>query len=163
MRKDLRARALPESAMATTEDRGVAVADLQALYRYAVETSAQAVATADDERRATLAALGEQIRAEQDSLFCSLMEALESAVRENAQKGLRCATILQFGGADKYSEFCYLYMIKGPPRGEQRAEMHEMGVKPLLHRLIGVLRHSGFQIHHAWQRATNENTLTVSW
>jgi len=143
---------------AATED-----VDLGQLYAEAVATTWSTVRQAEVARDEELRDLGQKLRAEQDKLYGIVMAALPGAVREAAAKGQRTAVLLRFSGADKLEEFCYLYMLKGPHNPEHRAEMRAMGAKPLLHRLRSELQRAGFGVHHAWQRATNDNTLSVSW
>lgn len=137
--------------------------DLVGLHAEAVATSAGAVARADDARREELRAMGARMAAEQERMHAVIMSALPPAVRMAAANGQRVATILEFSGADKLDEFSYLYMLKGPHGHDQRNEMRAMGVKPLLPRLRRELQAAGFGVHHAWQRATNQNTLAVTW
>ena len=137
--------------------------DLSALYAEAVATTAAAVQHAEDARLQDMQATGQRMREEQALLYDRVMDALPGAVREAAAKGQRVATILEFAGSDKLDEFCYLYMLKGPHAHEHRHEMRQMGVKPLMYRLRDELGRAGFGVHHAWQRATNQNTLAVTW
>lgn len=137
--------------------------DLKALYADAVRLSAGAVADAEAARVAEKASMGERLRAEQDRLFGLIMEGVPGAVREAAAAGHRVATVLTFEGGDKLDEFSYLYMLKGPYTPDAKAEMRELGASPLLPRLRAALNAAGFRVWHAWQRATNDNALVVSW
>lgn len=139
------------------------VVDLRSLHDEAVRAAAHAVARAEQSEREELLAMGRRFAQEQEELYNQIMAALPDAVRAAAGQGRRVATVLRFGGSDRLREFCYLYMLKGPHRAEQRAEMQAMGVEPLLPRLRRELRAAGFGAHHAWQRATNDNTLSVTW
>lgn len=138
-------------------------AHLEELYAEAVATSAAAVARAEEDARLQLEDTGRRMAAEQERLYRHIIDAMPAAVRGAAAKGQRVAVILEFGGGDKLQDFCLLYMLKGPHAAEHRAEMKAMGVKPLLPRLRSVLSRAGFGVHHAWQRATNQNTLAVTW
>jgi hypothetical protein len=138
-------------------------ADLAALYAAAVAASRQAVDDVAAAHERELQEMGGRLRKEQDSLYEHVMGVLPGAVMEAACKGHRYTTVLTFDGSDKFSEFCYLYMLKGPYKPEQRAEMRAMGVRPLLYRLRAALQPSGFGICHSWQRATNENTVVITW
>ena len=129
----------------------------------AVATCQGAVARVDEEAARQLSDMGQRLRAEQDSLYRHIMDDLEGVVRRAAEAGQRFATVLAFSGADRFDEFCYLYMLKGPLKPELRAEMKAMGAAPLLPRLRRELQAAGFDVHHAWQRATNENSVTVTW
>jgi hypothetical protein len=144
-------------------DDAAGAADLHELYAEAVAATRDAVALAEAESARELEAMGERLRAEQGRLFRAVMAGVPEAVRAGAARGQRHAAVLQFGGSDKFGEFCYLYMIKGPYKPELREEMRAMGARPLLPRLRATLRAAGFGVHHAWQRATNENSLVVSW
>lgn len=136
---------------------------LRSLYKDAVATCEKAVRKVEEEETKRLRETGDRLRAEQNKVFEGIMTALAPAVHEAAAKGQRMATVLRFEGSDKFDEFCYLYMIKGPIKPELRQELKDMGVRPLLYRLRDVLHPAGFGVHHAWQRATNENTVSVSW
>lgn len=138
-------------------------ADLKALYAEAVQITRAAVAAAEDVEKQERDKLGRLLREEQDALYDALMRVAPIAVRDAAFKGRRTATLLTFDGPDKLHDFCYLYMIKGPYLREQRDEMRAMGASPLLPRLRAEFRAAGFDVHHSWQRATNTNTLTVTW
>lgn len=137
--------------------------DLRRLHAEAVACCAAAVARAEAGETDRLADMGRRLAAEQDELYDLVMGRLPVAVREAADKGHRVATVMRFDGADKLREFCYLYMLKGPHRADLRKEMRDMGVRPLLHRLRSELQRAGFGVYHAWQRATNENVLSVTW
>lgn len=136
---------------------------LAALFREATEATWGAVRAAEVSREQELRATGERLNAEQERLYQIVMLGLPGAVRAAASRGQRVATVLRFCGADKLDEFCYLYMLKGPHNPEHRAEMKALGARPLLYRLRAKLQGAGFGVHHAWQRATNENTLSVTW
>lgn len=139
------------------------LADLKHLHAEATAATWDSVRQAEQAHEAELRAMGERLSAEQERLYAVVMQALPGAVREAAASGRRTAVVLQFSGADKLDEFCYLYMLKGPHNPEHRAEMRQMGAKPLLQRLRAALQPAGFGVHHAWQRATNDNTLAVTW
>lgn len=137
--------------------------DLKLLHDRAVHAVKTAVAGAEQDEARELAAMGQRLRAEQDRLYARIMGDLPAAVTQAAAAGQRVATVMRFGGSDRLEEFCFLYMLKGPVKAEQRAEMRAMGASPLLPRLRRELGAAGFGVFHTWQRATNENTLSVSW
>lgn len=145
------------------EFEDISVEDLRALYQEATSLTWDAVRAEEVSREQELAATGQRLRAEQDKLYEIVMLALPGAVRAAASQGQRVATLLRFGGSDKLDEFCFLYMLKGPHNPEHRAEMKAMGCRPLLQRLRTKLQAAGFGVHHAWQRSTNDNALSVSW
>lgn len=154
------------SQIAATDADAVAVAtdvDLVALHREAVQMTCESVRNAEEAAAAERAAMGARLRAEQARLRELIMSGVAGAVREAAAGGHRVATILRFDGSVKLDEFCYLYMLKGPYKSELRQEMQAMGVRPLLPFLKNEMRRAGFKLWHTWQRATNENTLTLSW
>lgn len=137
--------------------------DLRRLHAEAVACCHAAVAHAEAAELSHLEEMGRRLGEEQDDMYRLVMAAVPGAVKEAAARGQRVATLLRFDGADKLREFCYLYMLKGPHKQELRQEMRAMGVRPLLHRLRVEFQRAGFGVHHAWQRATNENTLSVTW
>lgn len=137
---------------------------LRRLHDQAVEAARLAVAAVDDAHAQELRAMGARLRDEQAQLYARVMgPCLGAAVQQASAAGHRVATVLRFEGSERWSEFCILYMLKGPVKADQRAEMRAMGVSPLLPRLRRELQAAGFGVHHAWQRATNENTLAVTW
>lgn len=137
--------------------------DLRRLYADAVASCRAAVAQAEADELSQLVEMGRRLGQEQEELYDLVKRAAPPAVREAAAKGQRFATVLRFDGADKLREFCLLYMLKGPHKQELRQEMRDMGVRPLMHRLRTEFQRAGFGVHHAWQRATNENTLALTW
>lgn len=154
---------LPACPPVTDVPRPPVPVDFLALHAEAVQTTQTAVQNAIQDEIDQLRDLGARLKVEQGRLFDAIVEGIPAAVRDAASQGRRTAVLLRFDGADKFHEFCYLYMIKGPHKFDQRQEMRALGVKPLLSRLRGMLYTSGFAVHHAWQRATNENILSVSW
>lgn len=140
-----------------------AAVDLHRLHAEAVACCGAAVARAEADEMTRLADMGRRLGEELDELYDAIMRAVPAAVRDAADKGQRVATLLRFDGADKLRDFCLLYMLKGPHRADQRQEMRAMGARPLLPRLRSEFQRAGFGVHHAWQRATNENTLSVTW
>lgn len=136
---------------------------MAALFSKARELTELSVAAADRDERAAAEAMAKRLRAESDKLLDSLIGRVPTVILEAAAKGKRVATLLEFSGGDTFEEFCYLYMIKGPHTHEGRAEMKRAGVTPLMDVLRRVLHPAGFNVWHAWQRATNQNTITVSW
>lgn len=156
----------PDEPAAVAETRATPPDDLEALRALRLEAAQlgeAAVAAADLQEAAEREAMGQRLVEEQDRLYGLVLGNLPSAVREAAAAGQRSAVVLRFGGADKLGEFCYLYMLKGPHSPDGKAEMKALGAAPLLHRLRAALNPAGFRVWHAWQRATNDNTLAVSW
>jgi hypothetical protein len=149
-----------EEPVMTPEDVLAGLADL---HLEAVATSEAAVAHVEETAAEAEAAEGERLRAEVARLRAELLSALPGAVREAAAAGQRAAVLLRFQGADKLGDYCYLYMIKGPRDRDEKNRLRAWRVRPLLHDLGEALRQQGFKLHHAWQRSTNENTLTVMW
>lgn len=137
--------------------------DFRALYADAVRITESAVRQAEEDEEARLRDAGARLRAEQDRLHALVVSAIPEAVTFAASQGRRVATVLTFDGGDKFGEFCYLYMLKGPYKHEHRQEMRAMGASPLMGRIRDALSGTGFRLHHSWQRATNENILSVSW
>lgn len=131
------------------------------LYAEAQVATVAAVRTQEANEAEALQSMGVRLRAEQDRLVTLILSNLAPVVREAAASGRRVATILAFSGADKLDEFSYLYMLKGPHKHEHRQEMKAMGASPLIHSLRRAL--APFMVHHAWQRASNDNVLSVSW
>ena len=105
--------------------------------------------------------MGGRIREEQERLFGRIMSVVSHAVRDAAARGQHSASVLDFGGSDKFGEFCFLYLVRGAPTGVDKREMDAMGVKPLMHRLKRCLR--PFVVRHVWTRATNDNTVILYW
>lgn len=139
------------------------VDDLKQLHAQAVSMAGNAVAAADEAHQQELRDLGARLRAEQETMYTQIMTSIPAAVQGAAAAGQRTATLMRFSGSDRLGEFCYLYMLKGPHRPDLRNEMRAMGAKPLLYRLRAELQAAGFAVHHSWQRATNDNSLSLSW
>lgn len=137
--------------------------ELAALCAEARALAAAAVERVETDAAAELAATAERMRAESDALGAEVLRRVPAAVRAAAAQGRRVATLLRFQGPDKFREFCYLYLLKGPVAAGQRAEMKRAGVAPLLPGLTRELRAAGFCLHHAWQRSTNDNAITLTW
>lgn len=136
------------------------LADLFAKARELTELS---VAAAVRDERAAAEAMAKRLRAESNKLLDALLAKVPTAILDAAASGKRVATLLEFSGGDVFEEFCYLYMVKGPHTLEGRAEMKRAGVTPIMDVLRRTLHPAGFTVWHAWQRATNHNTITVSW
>lgn len=151
----------PSACHIMTTGSEVAPDAIHALFVEAQGLCATAVRQQEEEEAEVCRQMGVRLRAEQDRMLELILANVPAAVREAASKGHRVATLLAFAGADKLDEFSYLYMLKGPHKHEQRQEMRAMGARPLIYRVRDALR--PFAVHHAWQRATNENTLSVSW
>ena len=136
-----------------------------ALYREAVDLSAAAARRDEDLARERLAALAAGLRAAQDSLLAELERRAQQLVPQAAAEGKRSADVLAFKGADMYAsgeeQFCYLYLVCGPRERAHRDELRAMGVEPLLSRLRREFR--PFDVRHAWNPATNDNAVTLSW
>lgn len=151
----------PSACQITPQPECQIMTTAHALFVEAQALSASAVQQQEEDEAEARKQMGVRLRAEQDRMLELILTNVPDAVREAAVKGRRIATVLDFSGADKLGEFSFLYMLKGPHKHEQRQEMRAMGAKPLIYRVRDALR--PFAVHHAWQRATNENTLSVSW
>lgn len=139
------------------------VQELVQLRAEAVTASAVATSAVEVAAQTEAEAVVCRLRAEQDRLYSLIMNHIPVAVRGAANLGARSAVVLHFEGQDKLDEFCYLYMLKGPTTTEGRATLRRLGIVPVLARLRETLNPAGFRVWHTWQRATNDNTLAVSW
>lgn len=143
--------------------------ELKALRAAALATSAAAAAAAAGGAQAgweaEWAGRGARIAAEQDALFEGVWAGAEGAVMEAARQGRSNCVLLEFDGAAKAegAEFCTLYLLKGPAAPVGREEMRAMGVAPLLRRFDAALQGSGMAARLEWDKATNRNTLRLSW
>ncbi len=137
--------------------------DLLQLRREVVAISAAATSAAELAAQTEIDDVVRRLRAEQDRLYSLIMDHLPVALRGAAHTGARSAVVLHFAGQDKLDEFCYLYMLKGPTTSEGKATLRRLGIVPVLARLREALNPAGFRVWHTWERATNENTLAVSW
>lgn len=147
----------------TTTTTDHARTNLAELFAKARELTELSVAAADRDERAIAEAMAKRLRAESTKLLDTLLGRVPTAILDAAANGKRVATLLEFSGGDLFEEFCYLYMVKGPHTQEGRAEMKRAGVEPLLDTLRRTLHPAGFTVWHSWQRATNQNLVTVSW
>lgn len=153
----------PPPPPAGTQDPSKDLDALADLHAEAVAATWNAVRQAEANKSAETQELGRALRAEQEKWYQQIIAAAPAAVKEASAKGHRVAVLCRFDGADKFEDFCYLYMLKGPYKPEYRAEMRDMGAKPLLPRFRNVFHAAGFGVYHAWQRATNENTFSITW
>lgn len=144
-------------------EAAAAPVDLAALYERALKLSTEAVERVEEAKQEELRSMAERLRAEQRRYHDMIKAALPGAVTAAASAGSRVAVLHSFVGADKLEDFCYLYMLKGPVRQDEKAEMRAMGAEPLMWTLKRELNPAGFYVHHTWQRATNENKLCVMW
>lgn len=158
-----RACEAPAPAQGQHQAPVVVAASLTALAAEARRLTAQAAFDAEAAERAAREATAARIREEQHRLYEEIMRGLPEAVRRAACEGRACVDLLSFQGVQRYDEFTYLYMLKGPVTPQERADMKAMGLKPLMARLRRELTPAGFRLRHDWDRATHENTLTVSW
>jgi hypothetical protein len=137
--------------------------ELAQLREEAAATSATAASAVEIAAQTEIDAVVCRLRAEQDRLYSLIIDHVPVAVRGAASLGARSAVVLHFAGQDKLDEFCYLYMLKGPATTEGKATLRRLGIVPVLARLRETLNPVGFRVWHTWQRATNDNTLAVSW
>lgn len=161
--EDVMAAAAAPAVPAPTKLREELVLELARLREEAVAISAVATSEAEVVAQSEIDAVVCRLRAEQDRLFSLIMDHVPLAVRAAAHMGTRSAVVFNFSGQDKLDEFCYLYMLKGPTTSEGKATLRRLGIVPVLARLRETLNPAGFRVWHTWQRATNDNSIAVSW
>lgn len=138
--------------------------DFKELHSMACRVSSAADRASRVQEEAEAARLAVCMAEESERLWAALVQSVPEAVMSAARQGLRTASIVQFEGSAKYGTFCYLYLIKGPHNDAAAwQDMQRAGCVPLLTRLRDLLRPAGFRVWHAWDRATNDNTVCVAW
>jgi hypothetical protein len=145
-----------EDAVNVTDDINVA-----ALYSDALRTSAETVRDYRQAEDAKIKELATWSSVIQEKLLAKLKSRLPEVVMTAAKTGARTATLLEFQGADVYCGYCYLHLILGARPGPQVRQLARHGFQPLIYRLRQEFR--PFNVMHRWDRATNKNTIEVSW
>lgn len=135
--------------------------NVQELYAEAKRLSSEAVVAAICKAEDELRQAAADSAAAQESLLAQLDQGLAEGVRAAAQLGARRATVLAFHGADAHEGFCYLHLLKGPRDPERQQQLGQHGFEPLLRRLRR--QWAPFKVTHAWDQATNLNSVSVEW
>lgn len=117
----------------------------------------QIVKDKQDENRTKNALLFEDM----EHLFDEWVDApnIENRILEAAGDGRSSIALAEFKRSELYRNHPILLMVLGPIR--DRAYFSRMGEYSLLDRLK--LHFSPFEVHHRFDRATDTNTIFVSW
>ena len=139
----------------------MAPTNLFALYAEAVEVSNAAEAFEDLREFEETTLFVEKITKAQALLVEHIMEASEKIVIEAAASGAKSAVVYTFRGADVFEGFSILFMLLGGVEYEQKVRLDNYGFQPALKQLADAV--SPFAMRHSWDRASNENSITLIW
>ncbi|AGE56303.1 hypothetical protein PBCVNEJV1_457R [Paramecium bursaria Chlorella virus NE-JV-1] len=103
----------------------------------------------------------EDIQVAQKKLISHVLELVETTVISEAASGSKSATIFRFLGADLFEGFNILFMLFGGVEQERRDQLAQYGFCGCYEDLVKSL--SPFYVRHSWNRATNENTISIYW
>jgi hypothetical protein len=131
------------------------------LYAEAVEVSNAAEAFEDLREFEETTLFVEKITKAQALLVEHIMEASEKIVIEAAASGAKSAVVYTFRGADVFEGFSILFMLLGGVEYEQKVRLDNYGFQPALKQLADAV--SPFAMRHSWDRASNENSITLIW
>jgi hypothetical protein len=103
----------------------------------------------------------EEVQKAQKSLVEHNLSHAESEVISAAAAGLKYASIFEFKGSDLHEDFNILFMLFGGAEQERRDHLEQFGFHGVYEELMN--RVAPFYIKHSWDRATNNNTITLFW
>ena len=135
--------------------------NFQSLYIEAVDVSNSADAFAALVDFETTKLFVEEVQKAQESLVEHILSSAEAEVISAAAAGLKYATIFEFKGSDLHEDFNILFMLFGGVEQDRRDHLEQFGFSGCYEKLMK--RVAPFYIKHAWDRATNNNTITLFW
>jgi hypothetical protein len=103
----------------------------------------------------------EKVQKAQESLVEHILSSAEAEVISAAAAGMKYATIFDFKGSDLHEEFNILFMLFGGAEQERRDQLAQFGFSGCYEELAH--RVAPFYIKHSWDRATNNNSITLFW
>ena len=103
----------------------------------------------------------EEVQKAQDSLIEHILSYAESEVISAAAAGLKYATIFEFKGSDLHEDFNILFQLFGGVEQDRRDHLEQFGFSGCYETLMK--RVAPFYVKHSWDRATNNNTITLFW
>jgi len=103
----------------------------------------------------------EEVQKAQESLVEHILSHAEAEVISAAAAGLKYATIFEFKGSDLHEDFNILFMLFGGVEQDRRDHLSQFGFSGCYEELMN--RAAPFYVKHSWDRATNNNTITLFW
>ena len=137
------------------------MANIQSLYTEAVTVSNAAEAFASLVDFDSTKIFVEEVQKAQKSLVEHILSLAEAEVISAAAAGLKYATIFEFKGSDLHEDFNILFMLFGGVEQERRDQLAQFGFGGCYEELMN--RVAPFYVKHSWDRATNNNSITLFW
>ncbi|AGE58016.1 hypothetical protein PBCVNW6652_472L [Paramecium bursaria Chlorella virus NW665.2] len=134
---------------------------LTALYNEAVVVSNAAEAFDHLVEFDTTVEFVENIQNAQRDLIVKISSLMEPAVIAAAASGAKFADIFTFKGGDLHEGYNILFMMFGGVEQERRDQLEQYGFHGCFNDLVQAL--APFYVKHSWDRATNDNTISVFW
>ncbi|AGE50085.1 hypothetical protein ATCVCanal1_159L [Acanthocystis turfacea Chlorella virus Canal-1] len=131
------------------------------LYTEAVEVSNAADSFASLVEFETTKLFVEEVQKAQASLVEHILSCAETEVIAAAAAGLKYATVFEFKGSDLHEDFNILFQLFGGAEQERRDQLAQFGFSGCYEELMK--RVSPFYVKHSWDRATNNNSITLFW
>ncbi|AGE49066.1 hypothetical protein ATCVBr0604L_160L [Acanthocystis turfacea Chlorella virus Br0604L] len=135
--------------------------NFRALYTEAVEVSNAAESFASLVDFETTKVFVEEVQKAQESLVEHILSCAEAEIISAAAAGLKYATVFEFKGSDLHEDFNILFMLFGGVDQERRDQLAQFGFSGCYEDLMK--RVEPFYIKHSWDRATNNNSITLFW
>jgi hypothetical protein len=134
---------------------------LSALYAEAVQVSAAAAAFEDLVEFESTSLFVEKIQAVQKELIAHIVSLVEPAVISAAASGAKHVDVFTFKGAELFGGYNILFNLFGGIEQDRREQLGQFGFQGCYSDLLQALQ--PFYVKHSWERATNNNTITVFW
>ncbi|AGE53436.1 hypothetical protein ATCVGM07011_163L [Acanthocystis turfacea Chlorella virus GM0701.1] len=135
--------------------------NFRALYTEAVEVSNAAESFASLVDFETTKVFVEEVQKAQESLVEHILSCAEAEIISAAAAGLKYATVFEFKGSDLHEDFNILFMLFGGVDQDRRDQLAQFGFSGCYEDLMK--RVEPFYIKHSWDRATNNNSITLFW
>jgi hypothetical protein len=103
----------------------------------------------------------EKIQAAQKELIAHIVSIAEPAVISAAASGAKSADLFTFKGSELFADYNILFMLFGGVEQDRREQLAQFGFEGCYQDLLQAL--SPFYVKHHWERATNNNNITVFW
>jgi hypothetical protein len=134
---------------------------LTTLYNEAVEVSNAAEVFDHLAEFDTTSEFVENIQEVQRSLIAHVSSLMEHVVIAAAASGAKQADVFTFKGADLFEGYNVLFMLFGGVEHERREQLAQYGFQGCYNDLVQAL--IPFYVKHTWERATNDNVISVFW
>lgn len=137
------------------------MANFNSLYNEAVTVSNAAEAFADLVEFESTKIFVENVQKVQKNLIEHIISTVEENVIQAATSGFKYVDIFKFKGSELFEDYNVLFMLFGGAEAERREQLGQYGFQGCFEELMK--RVSPFYIKHSWDRATNDNILTLFW